>query len=525
MYVPNLLVIPASLHVSALSLADTTVLIRARTTATTARCPVCTTPAERLHGHYTRTLADVPWGDHAVRIEITVRKYYCDNPLCPRRVFAERLDGVAEAYARRTDRQRAALLEIAFALGGEAGARLAFELKLPISADSLLRYIRIAAEPEADAPRVLGVDDWAWRRGRRYGTILVDLETHRVVDLLEDRSAASVAEWLRNHPGVEVISRDRGGEYAEGAQQGAPDAVQVADRWHLLHNLSDLLEKVLRRYSALLARIPLPDPSPHMLSPPRPEREVVRERTQDATTERYQAIQALAKQGMSQCAIGRALGIHRHTVRKYLLVEGVPERLRKPRPSILTPHLGYLLERWRQGERNALELWREIVALGYPGTSRNVSRLVTQLRRLEAAGDELPTARASLTPRRAVSLVCMRPGERTTEQQATLKTMCGLHSDIEKIVPLVERFTRMIRARLRDELAGWLVDADASGIAEMQRFVTKLKQDLEAVQEALTSEWSQGQVEGQVTRLKLIRRQMYGRGEFDLVRKRVLRAA
>lgn len=525
MLIPNHLVMPDSLTVTSLEFAGERVVIHARATSTNACCPTCQTPSRRVHSHYTRTLADLPWAGMPASFQVAVRRFRCAAPECSQIIFAERLDEVAQVYARRTARQQDILLLIAYALGGEAGARFTWALACGVSADTLLRTIQRAPEPVLESPTVLGVDDWAWRKGHRYGTILVDLERRRVIDLLPERSAASFAAWLREYTEIRVISRDRGNDYIHGASTGAPDTVQVADRFHLLKNLSEAVEGVFRRLATLIGQVPAPGAA-QWPAPPRNDREVRRSRVRATVTQRYATIQALHATGMSQRAIARTLGLSRGTVQRSVRAEAAPLRARRAsRKGILAPYEAYLRQRWQEGERNGMALWREIVAQGYPGASNNVSRLMTQLRKQEQAGDMEVEAARGLTPRQALRPLLVPPERRTAQHDVTIRQLTALDPQIEQSVTLFERFARILRERDPAALEPWLQAAQRSDVAELVEFAKRLRQDRAAVEAACTLEWSQGQVEGQITRLKLIRRQMYGRGNFDLVRKRVLYAA
>jgi transposase len=532
--------------------------------ARAARCPGCGGRSGRVHSRYTRTVKDLPWAELPVRLRLQARRFFCDAPACPQRIFTERLPGVVAPYARCTDRLAAWLTRVAFALGGEPGARLLGHQRLPRSGDTLLRRIRATALPAGPPPRLLSVDDFAFRRGQSYGSILVDLARHRVVDLLPDRQAATFAAWLGARPPPLVLSRDRGGEYARGARQGAPEAVQVADRFHLLRNVGEAAERVLRRHAAALRQVPAPPPpdprAPPGTGAPRPappeagwpalwrelrreerDRRAARARTKQDRDARFAAIHGAAARGLNTSAIARAVGVHRHTVQQYLALPAAPARESPAgRPSILAPYAGYLLERWRQGERQALALWRELVARGYPGRYRQVARFVAALRRREEVGRPgrrgearaaLPPAEG-LTPKRARGLLLARPAARTPEEQATVARLPALHPDLRTAVGLLDGFARLLRstggeapAQRWAQLERWLAAAAASGLPEFAAFAAKARQDLWAVAAALILPYTQGQTEGQVNRLKALKRAMYGRAKFDLLRQRVLYAA
>jgi len=250
MDIPSML-LPDSEHLRLDSLAVAsdarTLTLVLASTQTTSCCPLCGTPTTRIHSRYIRTVLDLPWAGLLVQLRLSVHKFFCDATDCPRKIFTERLPYMLAPRARRTHRLAAAQQQIGLALGGAAGERLAAQIAHPAGSDTLLAEVRQTPIPAPSAATKIGIDDWAKRKGQSYATIVVDLETHQPIDLLPERSSECVAQWLQQHPGVQIISRDRGGVYAEGARQGAPDAVQVADRWHLLKNLGDALEGLLAR--------------------------------------------------------------------------------------------------------------------------------------------------------------------------------------------------------------------------------------------------------------------------------------
>ena len=298
-------------------------------------CPLCGGQAKRTHNRYERTLADLPWSAHRVAIRLKVRRLFCDNAQCERRIFAERLPGIAAPWARRTARLADWFTAVGLALGGAAGARLGRRLGLTASRNTLLHLVRQAPALPIVTPSALGVDDWAMCRRFTYGTVLVDLERRRPVALLPDREADTLAAWLREHPGVVVIARDRSAAYAEGASRGAPGAVQVADRFHLLQNLAEALELAFtahahelrdieqaRRRAAVAEGISVrPDPP---LPPKHPLVLAVACREQRLATHRR--VWELWREGWPGHDIARHLGIGHTTTYRYLKSEIFPER-------------------------------------------------------------------------------------------------------------------------------------------------------------------------------------------------------
>lgn len=463
----------------------------------------------------------------------------------PRRTFAEPLSGVALPRARQTDRLRAIHRSIGLALGGNPGSRHAATIGVPISGTTLLHRVRAGAAEPVPPVTVLGVDDWAWRKGNRYGTILCDLERRRVIDLLPDRSAAPLAAWLKEHPAVAVVVRDRAGAYADGARQGAPDATQIADQWHLLRNGSDALRTVLEQHHCDLrdaARITAqslkpstpeeahsPDsPAPSKVQPPMRATERRSRAAQDRRDARFAEVARLREQGWSQKAIARTLGIGRKMVRRWLRAGHAPTWRHADRgASTLDPYRAYLEERWQVGCHNAAALWRELKAKGFAGQGGVVRQWATQRRRQDPpaapkATGNTPTSRKAAeppTPRRAVRLLTGDREKHSDEERRFIAALLDRSPTIATAVALIGRFATMVKDQVAGALDGWLREAETSALAS---FAAGLRRDEDAVRAALSEPWSTGPVEGQVNRLKVIKREMYGRAGFDLLRARVL---
>ena len=508
-------------------------------TAPRGTCPRCGTWSEAVHSRYQRTIADLPWGGQAVRLHLRVRKFYCRQPACTRRVFTERLPHIVAPYARRTARLESVLRILAFALGGEPGARIVVRLGMTASPATLLRLTRRVTVSEQPTPRVLGVDDWAFRKGHRYGTILVDLEQHRVVEVLPTRNAEPLVAWLQAHPGVEVFSRDRAPAYAEAARKGAPQAVQVADRWHLIQNLVEALERCLLRFRPALKVAagmsdslvgPLPSPSEADRVPWQQRAEAASQQRHASKVERYERMRALRDAGFTVLDIAQMVGATRRTVYRYLALGGPPERQRPHRSAsrVLAPYEPYLIQRWAEGCRNRSRLFREIRLLGYQHTARTVSLFLKRLNEQpSAAATSPPRPRVTRVPsaRHVACLLVRRKDRLPEDERSYLERLCDQEPTIALAYELAQEFADMARTRNGQAFDVWLASVAASGITDLQRFAHGLEEDREAVEAALALPWSNGQAEGQINKLKLLKRSMYGRANFDLLRQRVLQAA
>jgi transposase len=526
-------------------------------TAPTAACPVCGSDARRVRSRYTRRLEDLPCLGRRVRLRVAVRRFVCPRSDCPRRIFAERLPGFAAARARTTDRLRQTQTDIGSSLGGEAGSRLASRMGMATSPDTLLRRVKRLKNEPPEPPRVVGIDDWAWRKGQRYGTIVVDLERGDVIDLLPDRDAGTVAAWLTAHPGVEVVSRDRSAAYAQAATEGAPQAGQVADRWHLLKNLREAVEQVLERHSAAinaaikaLEAAPGPDrdpiapqtdatvpatepPPPGPPAGPFPEspRLQAKRAKRRELVERFGRVHELHKRGHPAARIARELGLSRRSVFRYLRRQTCPAwHLRGSQRSRLDGYREWIDARIAEGFINIADWHRQLTGRGFEGSYGSVYAFV--MKRLGAAGKKRERLNAATPPvprppsARQLSFEWVRrPEKRKPAEQARLDAIRGCGIELAEALDLADGFANLIRKRSTGTLSEWLTRGETSPDPALRRFAEGIRSDEASVQAAVTQRWSNGPVEGHVNRLKTIKRQMYGRAGFVLLRARVLSAA
>jgi transposase len=524
----SLLPDPSCLILDAVECGGNQIVIKARTKRETATCPVCAQVSTRVHSHYRRTIADLPWQGMPVCFHLDARRFRCTNPECHRVIFAERIPSVVACHAQKSARLSEILLQLTWLAGGEAAVRIARLVGLVLSADSLLYRLKKQQKQPSSAPRVLGVDDFALRRGHVYGTILVDLERRCPIDLLPDRETKTLQDWLKNHPGVEILCRDRSPAYTEAAVKGVPEAVQVADRWHLIRNLAEATTRFLDQHRAQLRQAaPLLQSAegqlPVVWPPTKGEAtEEHQQRQRGKRQNRYQTVVALHKQGMSLRKIAKTLGLARGTVNRFVQAGSFPEiAARAARPTTLDPFKPYLQQRWLQGCRNGQQLFREIQEQGFEGTCSWVSRYVTGLRR--GMAEQIATRPCKPPASRAVTaLLLRRPQDLSEAEKAFVTHLREICPPTGCVYDLAQRFLSMARQRHKELLPSWIEEAKACGVTVLAGFAQGLVQDLAAVEAALSLSWSNGQTEGQVNRLKLVKRSMYGRAGFDLLKARVL---
>jgi transposase len=553
---------PSCLRLTAISTADAGISLDLSATRGAVACPSCSVESDHVHTLYQRTVADLPWAGVPVTLYLHVRRFVCRHPACPRATFSEPLPEVVAPSARRSVRLANEQRQLGLQVGGSVAARIAQRQGMPTSPTTFLRLIRRTRLPERATPTLLGVDEWAYRKRLDFKTILVDLSTNRPLELLPDARATTLATWLQDHPGVEVIARDRAGTFAEGARQGAPDAIQVADRFHLMQNLRTAIEEILKQMvdvrqvaaealaeqtnqlqpSAAAATsgdddaANTPLPLPDLQRARDPYRKRVQEQRHAQRLARYEQVLALHQAGALQQEIAERMQITRATVSRYLKATRFPERAPYPRlESKLDAYNAYLRERWAAGETNGRQVWQELQSQGFTGSLMTVMRWAARQQLLvpapptsrrgrkgQARAEQPEQAVAPLRTRRVAWWLLRRPDTLSTGHQAVLARMEQASPAFGQLHRLTVQFTEMLRKRHVEQLRPWLDAAQASDLRELKSLAEGMERDYAAVEAALRLPYSTGPVEGNINRLKLIKRSGYGRAGFDLLRLRVL---
>jgi transposase len=517
------------------------VLLTVRSMRKTADCTNCGARSARYHSSYTRLMKDTPIGLKPVWLEIQVRRFRCRNERCKQKTFAEQFPNLVGRRRRHTHRLMANLAQIGLATGGEAGARLAKKLAMRTSPATMIRLIRQLAAPVTNRPRIIGIDDWAFRRGGTYGTIIVDHELGKPIDLLPSSAGDDVKEWLARHPSIEIVTRDRSGEYRNAISEALPEATQIADRWHLFKNIGETIERYIsKRYKSLrqlMANWAKDDAidldTEHSEKRRRyaagPEREAIRAARTEARQALYDAVKARQEQGAYITDIAREFNLSRTTVSRWVNSESLPldTRGRFKRKCLIDQHESYLRKRLAEGCANQSQLWREIRQQGFTGNRELVSKWIREngmSPRTESPNSAIKKETIIVPRPKALTWLIIRHKEELDEDEQYLLELLLRDAQITELRQVAHKFMQMMRNQSVNEWDSWLKACRQSAIKELKNFAISLKQDEAAVYEAIRQPWSNGPTEGHVNRLKFLKRQMYGRANFDLLRLKVLLA-
>jgi transposase len=479
---------------------EQTVIVHLHATALTAACPRCGTAGSRVHSRYQRTIADLAFGGRSLTLKLLVHKWICPEASCSQHIFAERFPPLVQRYARMTDRLIKALQSAGVITNGADATQIASSFSVPTTAKTIIRRVLQLPLPSEGSVQKVGIDEWAWKKGQHYGTILVDLEKRRVVQLLADRSVETSKAWLRKHPEIDLVSRDRGKIFREAATAGAPQAKQAVDRFHLQKNFAEALEKFFRKQE--------------------------RRARHRQRVSLHKRIWKLYREGYHKEQIAQLVGVSSRSIYRALEQEAAPPPRRRSRTSsIVDPYLSYLASRWNQGWHNAARLYEEIVAQGYTGSRRTLEKRIHAFRPKGAHPVSKQTIIWGKPPSpRGVALMMVRPEQsRTPEQAAYLDQLIQSNETVALVFKLAQDFGRLLRKREGQvRLEQWKASVRDSGIAELITFVDGLADDAEAVANGCTLTWSNGMTEGFVNKVKWIKRSSYGQAGFPLLQRRVL---
>lgn len=520
---------------------ESELLISVESTEASAKCPKCDVTSSRQHSSYQRLVQDTPVGLTTVRLQVRARRFRCDNHDCAQKTFAEQYPQLVGRRRRRTNRLMSNLKHIGLALGGKAGSRLAGKLAMAASTSTVLRLLHDLDVPTVATSGIIGIDDWAFRKGRDYGTIIVDHESGKPVDLLPARDCETVKQWLEKQTAIEIVTRDRSGEYREAIDQALPEVMQIADRWHLLKNLREAVQRHLSRRYKTVRKLVVDSLASNTESietnniakrrryAPGPAREEIHAARTDTREALYAAVKEQYAQGAYTTDIAKGFNLSRQTVSRWINSESlVPDaRGRFKRKCLIDDFESYLHQRISEGCTNQSQLWREICEQGFTGSRTLVGKWVRQNQHPMNESGHLSSAKkdkVTVPSPTELSWLLIRRDDELEEEAKSLVEALLQDAKLKEIRQLAQEFIHMVRNRLSGQWPLWLTSVQESAVKELKNFAIGLKRDAAAVYAAIEQPWSNGTTEGNVNRLKLLKRQMYGRASFDLLRLRVLLA-
>src|SRR6266487_420074 len=529
MDVSSFLALPSTLTIDRVERSAEELTVYLHATTSCVCCPRCGTAGTRVHSRYSRTVADITCVGQRLMLKLLVRKWVCPLDSCPQRIFAESFPGLVRRYARMTERLIKALQSVGVTTNGADGACLSSSLAMPTTAKTLIRRVLELPLPKDSPVHIVGIDEWAWKKGSTYGTILVDLEHRRIADLLPERSVQSSTAWFKKHSHVRIVSRDRGKIFRAAANAGAPQAKQIVDRFHLQKNFAEALEKFFSHRKRLLKKVaqqlggrtPLPAKIPALKAT---EQET--ERCHAQRVIRHKKIWELFRAGSSKVDIAHIVGVSLHSIYRALEQEQPPSRPHWRNPyHLVDPYVSYLSKRWNDGCHTALQLYKEVVTQGYTGSVRTIRRTVAQFRPHggKPVTKQTITLQQAPSPRNVALMIIRRTEKRTQDQTMFIDQLCKSDPTAATVYTLASSFGSLLRnLEGKPGLEQWKAAVRASGITELIAFMEGLADDAEAVVNGCTESWNNGMVEGFVNKVKWIKRSSYGQAGFPLLQRRVL---
>ncbi len=512
---------------------DGNISIPARSKQKYAKCPRCNKSSNQVHSSYVRVLRDLPASTYRVSINLTVRKFFCKDPQCERKIFTEQPGSEINAYSRMTNRTRKTLENILLEVSARKGSYLATLILLPVSPSTALRIVDSLPIPPVEKVTVLGIDDWAYRKGLTYGTILVNIETGQVIDLLSGRDGVSLKKWLAKHPEIKIVTRDRASSYSSAVSSILPNTIQVADRFHLLKNFSDSVYDVIRVEFRNLANSLNQDSSEQLraqtpaceLSEVESAKSPQKEKGErnDFLKERFKKVKEMIQNGVALRSIAKTLQMSRGTVRSYANMDilssksiylknnyneyqGIIEKELSEGKSLAAVFVN-MKEAGFRGSRTAFyEQYKN-----HPKCTNTVLVLSNDKQRL-------------ISPRKISKYLGVNDLSKIKNKTDGdfMENLLRNNKILADLRYQVLSFKDLLLGNDGSLLDDWIKRTLAIGKLQLQTFVKGLLNDIEAVRNAIITNWSNGQVEGQVNRLKSIKRQMYRRAGFELLRRKVI---
>lgn len=493
-------------------------------------CPVCLKKSGRIHSRYSRRLIDLPILGQTLQLLLFSRKFFCDNTKCSRKIFTERYSSLIKSYARRTDRLEEILIAVAFSSNAQTDSKLSRKMGFYVSRDTILRIIRKQPIKTNHGAEIVGVDDWAYRKNHTYGTIVCDQETGKPIDLFAGRESTDFAKWLEEHPTIKLITRDRSDSYSKAIKDTSPQIIEVADRFHISKNLLDTLKDFAQKTFASRIHIgyeekPVEEEKSRDTATKAKQRQTqVRENKRTVVRE----VKKLRAQGMTIKAIASEMKIVRNTVMRYIRLdeETAISRRSSNWPKKLTDQYDQTIANLILSGNSARQIYIALQEQGCKASETTVWRRINQLKSqnkiTKSPNDAPKLVKKWLKCSDVISYMWTFEDELIEEHKGYLDTVFLKFPAAKTAYSLVQKFRLIQKEKAPDKFLEWIEEAMASGISEMKSFAKGIKSNLPEVYNAYIYDYSNGLLEGHINRLKMIKRLMFGRANFDLLRQRVL---